>query len=100
MDTTDVQGDAVAEIVEVIVSALRKNMSSLEFAFRFFDQKGLGHVSIEDFKAGLRALNAAVTSGPPLTDEQLDVLVEFVDKDHDGQVDYEEFLEAFKLKRR
>jgi len=100
VDTTDVQGDAVAEIVEVIVSALRKNMSSLEFAFRFFDQKGLGHVSIEDFKAGLRALNAAVTSGPPLTDEQLDVLVEFVDKDHDGQVDYEEFLEAFKLKRR
>jgi hypothetical protein len=26
-----------------------------------------------DFKAGLRALNSAVTAGPPLTDAQLDV---------------------------
>mmetsp|Transcript_6032 Transcript_6032/g.14724 ORF Transcript_6032/g.14724 Transcript_6032/m.14724 type:complete len:938 (+) Transcript_6032:50-2863(+) len=97
VDMSDGEGGAVTEIVEVIVSALQKNMSSLEFAFRFFDQKGVGNVSVDDFKAGLRALNSAVTAGPPLTDAQLDVLVEFVDQDHDGRVDYEEFLKAFKL---
>ncbi|KAJ1494247.1 Metallo-dependent phosphatase-like protein, partial [Baffinella frigidus] len=80
VDMSDGEGGAVTEIVEVIVSALQKNMSSLEFAFRFFDQKGVGNVSVDDFKAGLRALNSAVTAGPPLTDAQLDVLVEFVDQ--------------------
>jgi hypothetical protein len=47
IDTSDGDGGAVTEIVEVIVSALQKNMSSLEFAFRFFDQKGLGYVSTD-----------------------------------------------------
>mmetsp|Transcript_36929 Transcript_36929/g.86929 ORF Transcript_36929/g.86929 Transcript_36929/m.86929 type:complete len:933 (+) Transcript_36929:129-2927(+) len=96
----DGQGGAVSEIVECIVTALQKNMSSLEFAFRFFDQRGAGQVSTQDFKAGLRALNASIRDGGgrsgPLSEDQLNVLVQFVDKDGDGNVDYEEFLSAFK----
>mmetsp|Transcript_27872 Transcript_27872/g.43490 ORF Transcript_27872/g.43490 Transcript_27872/m.43490 type:complete len:86 (+) Transcript_27872:80-337(+) len=77
-------------------------MSSLEYAFRFFDQQGKGYVTIDEFKAGIRALNASVkeVSGKsaPLTDDQMEVLVGFIDKDGDGNVDYEEFLSAFKPK--
>jgi len=100
IDTQDSSGNAVNEIVECIVTALQKNMSSLEFAFRFFDQRGAGQVSVQDFKAGLRALNASISDGgsssAPLSEDQLEVLVHFVDRDGDGNVDYEEFLSAFK----
>ena len=42
MVDVDADDGAVADIVETIVSTLQRNMSSLEFAFRFFDQKGQG----------------------------------------------------------
>jgi len=100
VDTGGADDAAVSEIVETIVSTLQRNMSSLEFAFRFFDQKGLGHIPVEDFKTGIRALNSSIKSAQgraaPLSEEQINVLVQHVDKDGDGQVDYNEFCSAFR----
>jgi len=102
VDTTSHDDGAVTDIVETIVSTLQRNMSSLEFAFRFFDQKGLGHIPVEDFKAGIRALNSSIQSAQgrtaPLSEEQIEVLVQHVDKDGDGLVDYNEFCSAFRPK--
>jgi len=97
----DNEDEAISAIVETIVSALQKNMQSLEFAFRFFDRKELGHIPVDDFKAGIRALNASIKAmgkSGPLTEDQIDVLVKYVDTDGDGKVDYQEFLSAFKPK--
>ena len=33
-----------------------------------------------------------------MTDDQLDVLVEYMDTDHDGLIDYQEFLDCFSGK--
>lgn len=46
-----------------------------------------------DFKAGLRALNASAQTahgrGGPLSEDQLELLIDFVDADHDGNIDYQ-----------
>ena len=45
--------------------------------YRYFDPKQEGKVKVEDFKSGMRALNASIQtangSGGPLSDDQLQV---------------------------
>ena len=42
-------------------------------------------MSTNEFVPGIRALNASLGGGrAPFSDEQLEVLVEFIDKDKDG----------------
>jgi hypothetical protein len=52
----------------------------------------------EDFKAGLKALNASNNGPSPATDDQLEILCDFIDADKDGNIDYQEFLNAFSTK--
>ena len=63
-------------------------------------QRGLGTIPVEDFKTGIRALNSSITSAQgrsaPLSDAQIEVLAQHVDRDGDGQVDYNEFVSAFR----
>mmetsp|Transcript_38668 Transcript_38668/g.90093 ORF Transcript_38668/g.90093 Transcript_38668/m.90093 type:complete len:101 (+) Transcript_38668:854-1156(+) len=68
---------------------------TLAFAFRYFDPKGEGRVLRDDFKAGLRALNASQKGSHSVTDAQLEVLVDYMDSDKDGNIDYQEFLDCF-----
>jgi len=93
------EGDkAMRGIIESILASLQKNQMSLGFAFRYFDPKGEGRVQKEDFKAGLRALNASQKGAHAVTDDQLEMLVDFMDSDKDGTIDYQEFLDAFSKK--
>jgi len=71
---------------------------TLAFAFRYFDPIGKGTVRREDFKAGLKALNASNNGPSPATDDQLEILCDFIDADKDGNIDYQEFLNAFSTK--
>jgi len=92
----------VKEVVDSILAALQVHSGTLSFAFRYLDPKNLGRVSKEDFKVGMRALNASMQGAGvngPLTDEQLEVFAEFADSDGDGNIDYQEFLAAFKTKK-
>jgi len=71
-----------------------KNMEQEETilgkAFQFFDRDGNGVISSEEFK------NVMTELGDPLTDEECMLFMSIVDKNNDGQVQYEEFLEALK----
>mmetsp|Transcript_41508 Transcript_41508/g.111180 ORF Transcript_41508/g.111180 Transcript_41508/m.111180 type:complete len:233 (-) Transcript_41508:48-746(-) len=101
-DTT-VSQRVTNEVVESILAVLQKHAGTLSYAFRYFDPKGKGSVSREDFKTGMRALNASMAgangTGGPLTDDQLEVFADFVDTDGDGNIDYQEFLNAFNPKK-
>jgi len=95
VDTSEQSQKAMSSIIEAILSALQQNAMSMNFAFRYFDQENKGKVKVKDFLSGLRALNASMQGNAPLAEEQLEVLVEYVDRDKDGWIDYEEFLSAF-----
>jgi len=58
----------------------------LKEAFRFYDKEGLGYLTIETLKGILLELE------PNLGDEQLMEIVEEVDEDGSGTIDFDEFM--------
>lgn len=62
----------------------------LNKAFQFFDRDGNGVISSDEFKTVMTEL------GDPLTDDECHLFISLVDKNKDGQVQYEEFLDALK----
>jgi hypothetical protein len=66
-----------------------------ETAFELFDTDGSGTVSREEFRSGLRSLIG--TSLSDITDMQADQIMDSLDRDGKGSLDYVEFLSAFKV---
>jgi len=58
----------------------------LKEAFRFYDKEGLGYLTIETLKGILLELE------PNLGDDQLMEIVEEVDEDGSGTIDFDEFM--------
>jgi len=59
----------------------------LKEAFRIYDKEGLGYITNEVFLEILRELD------PKLTQENLDDIIEEIDEDGSGTVDFEEFMQ-------
>ncbi|PBP19189.1 calmodulin [Diplocarpon rosae] len=58
-------------------------------AFNVFDKDGSGTISVEELGALMK------TFGENLSDEDLKTMIQEVDKNGDGSIDYEEFLNFF-----
>jgi len=59
----------------------------LREAFRIYDKEGVGYITNEVFLEILRELD------PKLTQENLDDIIEEIDEDGSGTVDFEEFMQ-------
>jgi Ca2+-binding EF-hand superfamily protein len=68
-----------------------KNRAGVKFSeqFEWFDTSGTGKISAHDFKTAMGSL------GFPLTDVDVELLMDRFDSDFDGKINYAEFLEAF-----
>ena len=77
----------VLNMVRDKVEAKSKRMANV---FRQFDENKDGDISYEEFRLGLRHL------GVELSDDDYTMLVEKVDVDGEGTVDYNEFAEVLK----
>jgi len=64
----------------------------LKDAFRIYDKEGLGYITTET----LRGLIAELLA--PLTDEELDGIIEELDEDGSGSMDFDEFCEMMITK--
>ena len=71
-------------LVEEDEEALKKELKE---AFRIYDKEQLGSISTEALKEILRELDNK------LTDEDLDNIIEEVDEDNSGTLDFDEFME-------
>ena len=71
-------------LVEEDEEALKKELKE---AFRIYDKEQLGYISIETLKEILRELDNK------LTEEDLDSIIEEVDEDGSGTLDFDEFME-------
>ncbi|XP_046680523.1 troponin C, isoallergen Bla g 6.0201-like [Homalodisca vitripennis] len=64
--------------------------SELKEAFRFYDRDGNGYITTEDFKEILRELD------PEIPESELIGMVNEIDVDDSGTVDFEEFQRALR----
>merc|ERR1712141_786336 len=64
----------------------------LKDAFRIYDKEGLGYISTETLRGLIGELLA------PLTDEELDGIIEELDEDGSGTMDFDEFCEMMMTK--
>ncbi|XP_071444332.1 troponin C, isoallergen Bla g 6.0301 [Hetaerina americana] len=71
-------------IVEEDAEALEKELRE---AFRLYDKEGNGYIPTSCLREILRELD------DQLTDEELDMMIEEIDSDGSGTVDFDEFME-------
>merc|ERR1711917_97288 len=64
----------------------------LKDAFRLYDKEGLGYITTETLRGLISELLA------PLTDEELDGIIEELDEDGSGSMDFDEFCEMMMTK--
>merc|ERR1712147_266198 len=64
----------------------------LKDAFRIYDREGLGYISNDTLRSLIGELLA------PLTDEELDGIIEELDEDGSGTMDFDEFCEMMMTK--
>ncbi|XP_054716092.1 calcium-binding protein E63-1-like isoform X3 [Uloborus diversus] len=61
-------------------------MEDLLAAFRVFDKDGNGYITKDELKMAMDII------GEPVTEVQLDEMLKATDIDHDGRINYEEFV--------
>lgn len=69
-----------------------ENRKELKSAFDSFDENGDHYIDLEELK------KAMTTLGEPLTNEEADDLLNSVDKNNDGKINYIEFLQMMQGK--
>jgi len=84
-----------ASVLDGISTVLYQHKKALVQYFRRVDERNSGHVTAEVFVSGVRTINESLKE--PITDAQIDYLVQILDTKGTGEVHYQDFLNAFQL---
>ncbi|KAF4524254.1 hypothetical protein B566_EDAN008800 [Ephemera danica] len=96
IDEVDADGSGQLEFEEFVILASRflveedeeAMQKELREAFRLYDKEGNGYITTDVLREILRELDDKITS------EELDMMIEEIDSDGSGTVDFEEFMEV------
>jgi len=77
-------------IASCMASYVYLNESNLQHAFTFFDKDGNGTITMSELKDTLGKDN------PMLTEDDINAVIEEVDQNADGEIDYKEFIKMMK----
>jgi hypothetical protein len=80
------------DIMEKVRQIIRSSPQSFEDIFRSFDTDGNGYISEVEFRNAIRKLNLGITS------REIDKIMEKIDTNQDGRIDWQEFMSKFKNK--
>ncbi|XP_053727021.1 serine/threonine-protein phosphatase with EF-hands 2 isoform X2 [Synchiropus splendidus] len=78
-----------------ILETLYRHRSTVETIFRIVDTDNSGFISMEDFRQTWKLLSVYLKM--EFTDEAISDLAVTIDSNHDGSIDIDEFMEAFRL---
>ncbi|KAF4802781.1 hypothetical protein TURU_022429 [Turdus rufiventris] len=78
-----------------LLETIYRNRSNLETIFRIIDRDHSGLISFEEFQQTWKLFSSHMNI--ELTDDGIDDLVRSIDFNKDGNIDFNEFLEAFRL---
>lgn len=84
--------DRIIQQMSTFLFQYRLELASL---YRAIDVNNDGVVSAEEFRGGFVKLNRVFNM--MLTEEQIELLMQAIDRDGNGQITYNEFLKAFKV---
>jgi len=84
--------DRIIQQMSTFLFQYRLELASL---YRAIDVNNDGVVSAEEFRGGFVKLNRVFNM--MLTEEQIELLMQAIDQDGNGQITYNEFLKAFKV---
>ncbi|XP_056638487.1 troponin C, isoallergen Bla g 6.0101-like [Diorhabda carinulata] len=96
IDEVDEDGSGELEFDEFIILASRfmveedaeAMQQELKEAFRLYDKEGNGYITTSTLKEILKELDDKITN------EELDMMIEEIDADGSGTVDFDEFMEV------
>ena len=83
--------DLLKELQSKIMARSSTGIKNLAKIFKAMDRNGNGNLDVEDFRWGF------IDLGFNLTQEEAKQLLEHFDKDKNGSVNFEEFLQAIKV---
>ncbi|XP_065058351.1 serine/threonine-protein phosphatase with EF-hands 2-like [Rhopilema esculentum] len=86
---------AVPQQLTSLSEVLYRNRSALETVFRLIDKDCSGCISLEEFKNSCEVLNQF--SNHKIPPDKINDLARALDINRDGLIDFNEFLEAFRL---
>ncbi|XP_068577039.1 serine/threonine-protein phosphatase with EF-hands 2 [Cebidichthys violaceus] len=90
-----IKGANADHIDQSMLETLYRHRSTLETIFRIVDTDNSGFITIEDFRQTWKLLSVYLKM--EITDDTISDLVVTIDRNQDGSIDIEEFMEAFRL---
>ncbi len=81
--------------MQTICDFLYQHRFKLEALFSYFDRDGTGDISVEKFSEGIRSLNLVLET--PLSEEDILLLLQYADKNHDGLITHADLLHSFQF---
>uniref|UniRef100_A0A8C6UHR9 Serine/threonine-protein phosphatase n=1 Tax=Neogobius melanostomus TaxID=47308 RepID=A0A8C6UHR9_9GOBI len=85
-------------IDEGLIETLYRHRSTVETIFRIVDTDNSGFMALEDFQQTWKLLSIYLKM--EISDDAISDLAVTIDSNHDGCIDIEEFMEAFRLTDR
>ncbi|KAL6114770.1 ppef2 [Pungitius sinensis] len=90
-----IKGVNADHIDQSLLETLYRHRSTLETIFRIVDYDNSGFITIEDFQQTWKLLSVYLKM--EITDDTIADLIVTIDRNQDGSIDIEEFMEAFRL---
>ncbi|XP_068009869.1 serine/threonine-protein phosphatase with EF-hands 2 isoform X5 [Melanerpes formicivorus] len=98
LDDLAVEQRSQEHIQSSLLEVIYRNRSNLETIFRIIDRDHSGLISFEEFHQTWKLFSSHMNI--ELTDDGISDLVRSIDFNKDGNIDFNEFLEAFRLVRQ
>ncbi|KAM6977954.1 serine/threonine-protein phosphatase with EF-hands 1 [Aplochiton taeniatus] len=88
-------GQPLPQVTPNLAETLYRYRTDLEIIFNIIDKDHSGQISIEEFRQTWRLFSAHL--GVAVDDQAIDDLARSIDFNKDGSIDFNEFLEAFRV---
>ncbi|XP_068422496.1 serine/threonine-protein phosphatase with EF-hands 2 [Clinocottus analis] len=94
-DELAIKGSNADHIDQSLLETLYRHRSTVETIFRIIDTDNSGFITIQDFQQTWKLLSVYLKM--EITDDTISDLVVTIDRNQDGSIDIDEFMEAFRL---
>lgn len=82
-------------VLQQVSNVFYQHRIHIRNAFRMFDRTNSGVISRDDFRTGIATFNVVLNS--PLSDDQIEELLAYLDSNKDGVISYKEFFDGFRV---
>ncbi|TDH68253.1 hypothetical protein CCR75_004762 [Bremia lactucae] len=82
-------------VLQQVSNVFYQHRIHIRNAFRMFDANNSGTISRGNFRTGIKTFNVVLNS--PLSDDQIEELLLYLDSNKDGEISYKEFFDGFRV---